>query len=78
MLCSYSLFWWSLATQSQEQEQLNDIRVQVQGVLCMRAVLEVSLGLFDDIVLQVSAEWLIVGERECESACATGQCAEYR
>ena len=56
----------------------SDIRVQVQGVLCMRAVLEVSLGLFDDIVLQVLAEWLIVGERECESACATGQCAEYR
>ena len=52
--------------------------MQVQGVLCMRAVLEVSLGLFDDIVLQVLAEWLIVGERECESACATGQCAEYR
>lgn len=44
----------------------------------MQTVLEVSLGLFDDIVLQVSAEWLIVGETKCESACATSQCAEYR
>ena len=43
----------------------------------MQAELEVSSGLFDDLVLQVSAEWLIMGERGCETPRPTCQCPEH-
>ena len=43
----------------------------------MQAELEVSSALFEDLVLQVLAEWLIVGERGCETPSPTCQCPEH-